>query len=389
MYSLKTTIKYIIDKSRSAEKIIVFGALETGIEILKLLKNEGINITCFCDNNVNLQGKFIKNVPVIAPKLAVQQHLGALYIVASTNYRELIVSELLKLHIPESKIICYYKEKSYEEHKQMDRKYYRYEIEDMYYRRIGKTLNLDVPKTYNEKINYQKIYNYDEKFSRLTDKYTVRKWVEKKIGKTYLNELFGYWGNAEQIDFNQLPNQFVLKLNHGCGWNIIVRDKSKLNIKRAKEQLENWKKLNFAYYSLEMQYESIKPLILCEKYLENSNGDLYDYKVFCFHGEPKYIMFLSERNTNQLKMAFYNTNWEKQPFVYSYPMLRKEVEKPAMLDKILELSKILSSEFEHVRVDWYILPGNKIRFGEMTFTSAGGFAAWDPPIYDEIFGALI
>ena len=122
--------------------------------------------------------------------------------------------------------------------------------------------------------------------------------------------------------------------------------------------------------------------------MENANGDLYDYKVFCFHGEPKYIMFLAERNTNGLKMAFYDTEWKKQPFVYSYPMYEKEVPKPENLEEMLEMSRILSKGFSQVRVDWYSVK-KRLIFGEMTFTSYSGLCKWIPEEYNQLLGMLI
>lgn len=149
-------------------------------------------------------------------------------------------------------------------------------------------------------------------------------------------------------------------------------------------------KVNYAYrWGMEPQYKNIKPRIIAEEYLENDDHDLYDYKIWCFGGEPKYIQFLSERNTNGLKMAFYDTQWNRQEFVYDHPRLNHEAEKPDNLDEMLEIAAKLAKDFCHVRVDLYHLNNGEIKFGEMTFTSCSGSCNWDPPEYNKILGDMI
>ena len=133
---------------------------------------------------------------------------------------------------------------------------------------------------------------------------------------------------------------------------------------------------------------NIKPKIIAEQYLENDNNDLYDYKVFCFNGKAESIMYLSDRK-NGLKMAFYDLNWNKLPFVYSYPLNEEDIPRPAQLEKLIELAEKLAEGFAHVRVDFYILNDGSIKFGEMTFTSAGGACKWNPPEQDRIYWDLI
>lgn len=388
MYDYKRTMEYLISMARKARRVIIAGASNSGRQLVKYLQNEKIEVAAFYDNNKDLCGQSIAGIKIMRTLDIENVDLPALYIIASINYKDELNEQLQKMGIPESSIIFYYPEKDYDYFCGLEEEYYEAELQDMYYRKFGYYLNLDNPSTYNEKINWQKLYDKDRRKVRLADKYLVREWVAEQIGAEYLAKLYGVWDDAKDIDFSIFPESYVLKLNHGAGWNIIVNGK-KADEEKIRAKLNEWKQLNFSFYSFEMHYKNIIPKIICEEYLENVKGDLYDYKVFCFHGEPKYIMFLAERLTNGLKMAFYDTEWVKQPFVYTYPMYEKEVPKPDNLEEMLELSRKLSKGFSHVRVDWYNLPGNRLIFGEMTFTSFSGFCEWIPKEYDQILGMLI
>lgn len=262
-------------------------------------------------------------------------------------------------------------------------------LQRKYFQTFNKYLDFDNPMTYNEIINWELLYDFDERKIRLSDKYLVREWIREKIGAEYLVKLYGVWDDAEDIDFDLLPKKYVLKLNHGCGWNIIVSDPMGHDKNEIVSQLNGWKKEDFSKVGYEYQYRGIKPKIICEEYLENTNGNLYDYKVFCFNGKAKYIMFLTDRNSGGLKMAFYDTDWNKQDFVYSYPMYQGEVEKPKNLEVMIKLSEKLAAKFKHVRVDWYNLPGDVLKFGEMTFSSCAGRAKWSQEYVDKMFGDLV
>ena len=266
---------------------------------------------------------------------------------------------------------------------------YEENLREWYYKRTGELLNLDNPQTYNEKIQWMKLYDSTQVKADLADKYLVREYVKEKIGEEYLIPLLGVWEKAEDIPFEEMPEQYVLKTNHGCGYNIIVRDKKELNVEDAKNKLTKWMDTNFAYSAgLELHYKLIKPLIIAEKYIENMNGEVNDYKVFCFNGKAKYIMFLTDRQTN-LKMAFYDTDWNLMPFVYSYDRLTDHVPRPDNLEELIRISEKLAQGFPHVRVDFYRLNTGKYKFGEMTFTSYSGACLWNPPEYNQILGDLI
>lgn len=249
-------------------------------------------------------------------------------------------------------------------------------------------MNWKLPKTIDQKIQWLKLNDDSELRTRLTDKYAVRSWVKDKIGEEYLVKLLGKWDTAEDIDYNNLPDKFVLKANHGCGCNYIVLDKTKVDRKDVNRKFKKWLSINYAYLCGELQYKNIKPCIIAEEYIADLDGEIPDYKVWCFNGKAEYVMYLSER-TKGLKMAFYNREWEKQDFVYSYPKNESIIPRPEQLEKLISLAEILSEGFYHVRVDFYILKNGQIKFGEMTFSSAGGKSKWNPPEADFKLGSLL
>lgn len=264
-------------------------------------------------------------------------------------------------------------------------------LEIWYRSKTGCLLNLDNPTTYNEKIQWLKLYDSTPEKTRLADKYLVRDWIAEKIGEEYLVPIIGVYKKFEDIDFDKLPNQFVIKCNHGSGYNIIVKDKSQINIDDVKNKINKWMRENFAYrYGYELHYRDIEPKIIIEKYIENQGtNDLYDYKFWCFDGKVYYIQFLSERNLDGLKMAFYDKKWNKQNFVYDYPLDVKNIEKPDNLNDMIKLAEKLSKGFSHVRVDFYRMNNGKLYFGEMTFSSASGVSKWNDESINKKFGDLI
>ena len=262
-------------------------------------------------------------------------------------------------------------------------------LKNWYFEQTHELLDLTQPKNYNQKIQWLKLYDSTPLKSKLSDKYQVREYVKNKIGEEYLIPMLGVWDSFDEIDFNILPEQFILKCTHGCGCNIIVKNKLNFNREDAKLKIDNWLNTDFSNFGFELQYSNIPPKIIAEKLLENTNNDLYDYKVWCFNGKAHYVQFLSERNTDGLKMAFYDREWNKQNFVYSVPMDKKNNKKPENLNLLLELAEKLSEGFKHVRVDFYITNDEKIYFGEMTFTSCNGISNWEPKEINYKLGQLI
>lgn len=256
----------------------------------------------------------------------------------------------------------------------------KYEEElKLWFERVTKSpLNLDNPQTYNEKIQWLKLYDSTPLKTRLADKYLVREWITEQIGSQYLVPLLGVWDDFDDIDFDKLPNQFVLKANHGSGWNYIVKDKSKMDLAEARGKFNIWMHKNFAFsYGLELQYMNIPPKIIAEQYIEEIN-QVYDYKFMCFDGEVKFIWVDTDRFTDH-KRTLFTTSWERMPERLHYQPADYEIPRPQNLDKMLEFAEKLSQGFAHVRVDFYEVKG-KLYFGEMTFTFGSGT---DRPIPNE------
>ncbi len=269
---------------------------------------------------------------------------------------------------------------------------YRDRLENWHYRFSRRMIDLDHPRTYNEKIQWMKLFDSTPLKTELADKYKVRKWVEEKIGGEYLIPLLGVYDRFEDIDFSTLPDRFVVKANHGSAYVYIVKDKRKIDFDDMREKVNGWMSENFGNRTAtELHYRDIPPKILIEQYIENtqSGGDLYDYKFMCFNGKVENIMFLSGRNVDGLRIAFYDREWCKYTYAESCPMDHKINKKPENLTLMISLAEKLSAGFPHVRVDFYQLDNGQVYFGEMTFTSESGMSVWDAPGINERLGKLI
>ncbi|WP_218669540.1 ATP-grasp fold amidoligase family protein [Marinococcus halophilus] len=254
------------------------------------------------------------------------------------------------------------------------------------YRQVtGNNLNLKNPKTFNEKIQWLKLYaRKNEQISRV-DKYKVRAYISETIGSQYLVPLIGVFDNVEDIDWDSFPNKFVLKCTHGSGSNIVCTNKSELNIKETKKKLKKWMKSNWYWYGREWPYKSLKPKIICEEYL---GENIVDYKFMCFHGEPKLIQIHQNRGMNNQTLDFYNERWEKTNISRETPTDKKEIAKPDNFEEMLSIAKKLSQNEIHVRIDLYEVKG-KIYFGEITYFTTSGFAVFGKREYDELLGEWI
>lgn len=264
-------------------------------------------------------------------------------------------------------------------------------LQDWYKQFSNKKINFRNPSTYNEKIQWSKLYDSTPFKSLLADKYLVREWVANKIGEQYLIPLLGVWERFEDIDFNALPDRFALKCNHGSAYNIIVKDKNSLNLKNVKQMLDAWMAEDYSFKAgFELHYSAIPRRIIAEEFIENkaSKGDLYDYKFWCFNGKVAYIQMFSERYTNGVKAAFYDVEWKKQKFTYGRPLDEKNIPKPDNLDEMIRLAEVLADGINHVRVDFYRMDDGKLYFGEMTFTPTSGTAKWNPASMNLVMGDM-
>ena len=264
-------------------------------------------------------------------------------------------------------------------------------LEQTYRQLMGRPLDLKNPQTFAEKIQWLKIFDAAPIKSRLADKYLVRSWIAEKIGDEYLIPLLGVWDDFDDIDFDALPNQFVLKCNHGSGMNIIVRDKKTFDRQRAREKLNTWLATDYAASYLELHYTRINRKIIAEKFMTNDNlPDLTDYKFLCFDGKIVYCQYLTDRSTN-LRLNYFDVNWNVTTVErndHSRSDRPEEIPPPKNFELMKNLAEILSQGFAFVRVDFYEIDG-KIYFGEMTFTPGAGNFYYRSAGTNEYLGSLL
>ena len=261
----------------------------------------------------------------------------------------------------------------------------------MYRAKIGKKLNLKNPQTFNEKLQWLKLYNRKPEYIIMADKYAARDYIANTIGVEYLIPLLGVWDKFEDINFNSLPDKFVLKPTHTSGNIFICKDKSKINFHLLKKEVKTW--LNKDYYWLhrEWPYKGIPHKIIAEKYMnDDSTNELRDYKFFCFNGEPKILFVATERQVKgeEVKFDFFDMSYKHLDIKNGHPNATIIPEKPINFEKMKELAKILSKDNPHVRVDFYEV-NEKIYFGELTFYHFSGIVPFQPEEWDYKLGEWI
>lgn len=242
-----------------------------------------------------------------------------------------------------------------------------------YRRAFHKRLNLNNPQSFNEKLIWLKLYDYPNNslVIKCSDKLLVREYVEACGLKDILNDLLFVFDSPKEIYWDNLPEQFVLKWNFGAGFNLVCKDKSKLIEEKALKQLTKWGKKKYWLPNSELHYKKITKRIVCEKFLSDRKHDVIpDYKVYCFNGNPMAILVMFDRG-HGLKTEFFDVNWNKLGDNPKYDKPNQTTEKPECLDKMIEASCKLSKPFKFVRCDFYVV-NNKLVFGELTFTPAGG-----------------
>ncbi len=300
------------------------------------------------------------------------------------------VKKAWKYIINPKKIIYYLKEKRLHSSwgEKLDDETY---LKRLFKLRMGYELNLEEPKTYNEKLQWLKLYDRKPIYTDMVDKYEAKKYVAAIIGEEYIIPTLGVWDKVEDIDFNSLPNQFVLKCTHDSGGLVICRDKKNLDLDSVRAKLERSLKRDYFIYSREWPYKNVKHRIIAEQYMETGGDtDLIDYKFYCFNGEPKFL-YISHGLSNHAtaRISYVSFDWKKQPFKRNdYADFEELPPKPINFDKMIELSRKLSVGVAFLRVDFYEING-KIYFGELTFFPGAGLTKFDPSEWDEKLGEWI
>lgn len=258
----------------------------------------------------------------------------------------------------------------------------------LYWIRMGKKLNLKDPKTFNEKLQWLKLHDRKPEYTRMVDKYEAKRYVAERIGGEYIIPTIGVWDRFEDIDFDALPEQFVLKCTHDSGGLAICRDKGSFDKEKARRKIEQSLKRNYYWAGREWQYKNVKPRIIAEKYMEDTAGDaLTDYKYFCFYGEPK-VMYISKDHGKDPRTDFFDMDYNHLPIRARDPHAQIPPSKPEQFEKMQELAKILSKDIPHLRVDFYLING-EIYVGELTFYHMSGFTEVQPKEWNLKMGEWI
>ena len=261
----------------------------------------------------------------------------------------------------------------------------------MYRLKMGKSLDLDNPKTFNEKLQWLKIHDRKPEYTTMVDKIAAKKYVADIIGEEYIIPTLGVWNHFDEIDFDKLPDQFVLKCNHDSGGLVIVRDKAKLDKAAAKKKLEKCLKRNYYWSSREWPYKNVPPKIFAEEYMEDTAiKELRDYKIFTFDGMAKALFIATDRQKvgEEVKFDFYDVDFKHIPFRQGHENATIQPKKPETFDQMLKLAEKLAEGIPQVRVDFYEVNGVTY-FGELTFSHFGGMTPFNPEEWDEKLGELI
>ena len=253
---------------------------------------------------------------------------------------------------------------------------------------MGYWMDFTHPTTYNEKLQWLKLYDRRPEYTQMVDKAAVKEWVAQRIGAQYVIPTIGVWDKAEDVQWSELPNQFVAKVTHDSGGIVVCKDKARLDIEAAKKLLNDSLRRDYFALTREWPYKKVPRRIIVEKYMVDESGyELKDYKFFCFNGEPKMLFVATDReNPNEeTKFDFFDMNFELLPFVNGHKHAKTTPVKPKGFDRMVEVARQLSKGIPHVRVDLYDING-EVYFGEMTFFHWSGFVPFEPREWDTEIG---
>ena len=267
----------------------------------------------------------------------------------------------------------------------------KYALKQQWQSIMGYPLDFENPQSYNEKLQWLKVYDRNPLYTTLVDKYLVKKWVAEKVGEQYVIPTLAVYKSVQEIDIDKLPNQFVLKCNHDSGSTCICRDKKNFDYKAALKKLDKALKSNYYYQVREWAYKDVRPLIIAEPYIEDQiSHDQPDYKFFCFNGVVKYLFVATERNAvnSETKFDFFDTHFNHIDVTNGHPNAETPLKKPECFEEMIRLASILSQNIPHVRVDLYQING-KVYFGEMTMYHFSGTMPFDPIDFDYEMGKCL
>ena len=256
--------------------------------------------------------------------------------------------------------------------------------------KMGYKLDLNNPKTFSEKLMWMKLHDHNPEYSKLVDKYAVKEIVAQKLGERYVIPTLGVWERPEDIEWEKLPNSFVLKTTHGGGNTgvVICKDKTSFDKDKAITKLKKSLKQDIYKTLREWPYKNVPRRIIAEQYIEAENNDLPAYKFFCFDGEVKALFIGTERGTGNVKFDYFDADFNHLDLVQQHPLSGKQIPKPVSFEEMKEVASKLSKGIPHVRIDLYEVKG-KVYFGEFTFYHHGGCVPFHPQKWDDVFGSWI
>lgn len=255
--------------------------------------------------------------------------------------------------------------------------------------RMGKFPNLKNPETFNEKLQWLKLHDRKPEYSMMVDKYGVKQYITDSIGCDYVIPTIGVWERFEDIDFDKLPEQFVLKCTHDSGGLIICKDKNKLDIEAAKNKVNRSLSKNYYWHAREWPYKNVQPRILAEPFMKDGNNSFLPvYKFMCFNGEPRIIQTIQNDKQPNESIDYFDTEWNCLELKQNFPNSERPLVKPEKLDEMCELARKLAKGHAFLRVDFYVING-EIKFSEFTFYSDAGFSKFTPESWDKILGQWI
>lgn len=267
----------------------------------------------------------------------------------------------------------------------------KFYLKCIYRTHFGEKLDFKNPKKFNEKLQYLKLNQKNPEYTKMVDKYEAKKYVAEKIGEKYVVPLLGVWYNFDDIDFDSLPEKFVLKCNHDSNSYVICKDKSKLDINAARKRIEPCLKRNFYYIGREWVYKNVKPAIIAEMYMEDDKyGELRDYKFFTFNGKAKLLhtVYNRQNKSEETYGDFFDMDYNHLEIRMGHNNGPEPPEKPVNFELMKKLAEKLAEDTKHLRVDFYEVNG-KVYFGELTFYQDSGMGIIEPDMYNEILGSWI
>jgi len=393
-------------KKKHSGEVCIFGAGLIGRnEAYELLTLAGYKIDFFCDNNIP-EGTHIRDDIYIKELQYLYDNKDKIlvFLCVSPKYQKDLLTQLVSHGIEDVIIV----DRSYisqildsiekapnsikEQYFSLydDKEY----LKSVFKRRMGYELNLDNPKTFNEKLQWLKLYDRKPEYISLVDKYEFKQYIKEILGEEYIIPTIGVWDLVEEIDWDGLPDQFVIKCTHDSGSVMICRDKKNFNIVNAKEKLCLFMKRMFFWSWREWPYKAVKPRIIAEKYMQDAeNKELRDYKFYCFNGKPRFL-YVSEglENFETARISYIKVEegkWEFAPFRRTdFGEFKELPERPNTYIQMVEIVEKLSKNYSFVRVDLYEING-RIYVSEMTFTPGAGFTKIVPEEWDEILGSYI